>query len=66
MDRMVRILMAFCGMIRNILPYFVCLSVCLPVCLSVTDDRPDIVVFDTDNGKNIDLDISLGARMSLS
>ena len=24
-----------------------------------TDDRPDIVVFDTDNGKNIDLDISL-------
>ena len=24
-----------------------------------TDDRPDFVVFDTDNGKNIDLDISL-------
>ena len=49
-------------------------SVCLSVCLSVlqihhkkeprnryteTDDQPDIVVFDTDNGKNIDLDISL-------
>ena len=46
-------------------------SVRLSVCLQIhhkkeprnryteTDDRPDIVVFDTDNGKNIDLDISL-------